>query len=233
MISTVVIIACLVKIHNLNKIINARVIPKKQIPASYNAICARVTNSSLLNEFVSYHMAQGFLTFIFYGNEDYNDLKYIYSNYGLDLKFKPLVNNVEWDCLLDSAFDPTISHVVIINNDQFIFPLESKYDKVTMQDNCLTLEEFNFLNEDGNLITMNTKREIYTSFENKNAIIPVGKTAGERVRLLRNYSSQQLFDRCSVSRMHGIAKYNTKHVDEYLIDKRLQGMHYKVTVGRK
>lgn len=230
----VVIIACLIKIHKLNNIVNARVMPSKQTLDSYRGICARVVNETLLAEFISYHVSQGFLTFTFYGDGNYSNIDYIYSNKGLDLKFKPIKENVEWDCLLDSVFDPTLSHVAIMNNNEFIFPLESKYDNIYLVDKCNTFEEFNFIDsDDGNLITTNIKREIYTTFKDKNAILVIGKTSDERMRLLRNYSSHTLYNDCTPSKKHGIAKFNKAHIDHFTTDRRLRDLHYKVTLGRR
>lgn len=230
----ITIFACFIKIHYLNNIVKARVVPTKQSTISYNSICARVVDKELLNEFISYHSSQGFLTFTFYSNEKHDDIEYIFGDIGLEITFKHVVDNIEWDCLLDSAFNPTISNVVIMNTNEFIFPLKSKYDTAYGVDVCTTLEEFTFIdNGDENLITQNIKREMYTSFKNKKAIIPIGKTSEERVRLLRNYSSQTLYNGCTVSKRHGIAKFNKEHTKQFVIDKRLRDLHYKVTLGRR
>lgn len=230
----IVIIACFVKIHNLNTIVSARVIPSVQKTLSYNTMCVRVTNETLLNEFVSFHISQGFLTFVFYGSANFTELNHVYSDYGLNLRYKSNVENIEWDCILDSVFDPEISHVVILDNDQFIFPLSSKYDVISYINTCQLLEEYNFIYDDNEqLITKNTKRERYTNYNNKKAIIPLGKTSKERIKLLRNYSMETLFNTCTLSKKHGIASFTTNQQHEIINDRRLLRMHYKVTIGRR
>lgn len=174
----VVIIACLIKIQRLNNIVRARVVPSTRSNFSCDALCVRVIEPTILNEFISFHVAQGFLTFTFYGGGDYENIKHVYGNYGLDLKFKPMIDNVEWDCLLDSVFVPEVSNIVILNSNEFVFPLESKYDSIGNVETCQTLGKFNFVaSDDDKMITFNTKRETNTEFNRMKAIIPIGKTA--------------------------------------------------------
>lgn len=231
----VVIVACLVKIHMLNVIIDARVIPSNQTSVTFQAICTRVTRPELLNEFISFHVAQGFLTFIIYGDGDFEEIRQLYGNFGLELRFKPHIDNVEWDCLLDAVFDPTISRAVLLNNDEFIFPLESHYDIVKDVETCQALEEYNFVDIEGNdkLITMNTRREIYARFNNKKAIIPIGKTSKDRIELLRNYSMRNLFNTCTLSKKFGVAKFEGNISKNIISDARLLRQHYRVSLGRR
>jgi hypothetical protein len=233
----IIIIVCLLQIRTLNNIVGARVVPAVQNKASYNTMCVRVVNVTLLNEFVSFHISQGFLTFVFYGNVNFTDINYLYGDFGLDLTYKNNVDNIEWDCILDSVFDPSISHVVILDNDQFIFPLHVENHRVISQnEQCQLLEEYSFIRDINNeLMTKNTQREKYTSFDSKKAIIPIGKTSGERIELLRNYSMQTLFNECTVSTEHGIASFDKYYIEnnDLLTDIRLLSMHKRISLGRR
>lgn len=231
----VVIVACLYKINKLNNIVRARVIPSVQSTPSYNALCARVVDVDGLNEFISFHISQGFLTYILYiDDENVDEIRHVYDGFGLELRFKQAVDNIEWDCILDASFDPTISHVVILNSNEFIFPLETK-NNVYIDDIqiCHLLEEYSFIDsDDGNLVTKNIKREIYTNFKNKKAIIPIGTTSADRVGLLRNYSMKTLYNNCILSRSHGVANLDGDIESNFVNDKRLLKMHDRVTLHR-
>lgn len=231
----IVIVACLIKIHTLNKIVDTKVIPYHQSKTAYHTICTRITNDTIINEFISYHMSQGFLSFILYGDGNYDSIKSIYSDFGLDIQFKSHVDNIEWDCILDSVFNPETSSVIVIDNDQFIFPLESKYDIMTHVDTCHILREYNFIRNDNDMITKTNERKGDNISVSNTAIIPIGKTSDIRVRLLRNYSMNILFDNCVISDKHGVANIQNNNddiPDIILHDNRLRDMHHKVTLGR-